>query len=339
MSRLDELLLFKIADITDIEIIMQFIKECWNSDHILANNRDFFEYEYGNGDKLNFLLAINKSSGRLEAVYAFYLYSDTNNGSSVDVAGGMSRVRDDCKIPMVGTYMYKYLLSLYNVRCMLGVGVKRDTAYEINRKLFKYCMGKLTQYYMLSEDVYDYKIAHIENKIIKDTQGNNEELVQYNDSNELFKRFIPERYKSRITYKDKDYIIHRYFNHPIYKYQFYLLKDSLLLICREVCAFNGKIMRIIDCLGDVAELRNVGHGLKGIIKNQNYEYIDLMAYGIEDEVMFSAGFSKVEDDDVNIIPNYFEPFVRQNIDIYCTASVENTIIFKGDADQDRPSRI
>jgi hypothetical protein len=43
---------------------------------------------------------------------------------------------------------------------------------------------------------------------------------------------------------------------------------------------------------------------------------------------------------LNIIPNYFEPFVAENIDIYFFSNTnEKVYIFKGDGDQDRPNFI
>ncbi len=339
MSRIEDLLSIRVANANDIDRIMNFIKDCWNPDHILANNRDFFLYEYGNGDALNFLIAENRESKRLEAIYAFYLYSKPGPGKRVDSAGGLSRVRDDCTVPMVGTYMYKKLLEIFNVRCMLGVGLNRNTAYEINKRLFKYEMGELTHYYRLSGTTTEFRIAEIKNKYIRNISGENGLFTKYTNEQDLFSFFKPEKYVDRITYKDRDYLIHRYFQHPVYQYKFYTVDDDLLLICREIELYGRRILRIIDCIGDVSCLRNIGHGIEKLIENENYEYVDLMAYGIEDNLMYAAGFEKISEDDSNIIPNYFEPFVKKNVAIYCTVSVPGTVVFKGDADQDRPNSI
>ena len=39
----------------------------------------------------------------------------------------------------------------------------------------------------------------------------------------------------------------------------------------------------------------------------------------------------------NIIPNYFSPFIRENIDIYIRYNDDSTRFFKADGDQDRPN--
>ena len=54
MNRFDEKYIFKIADMEELDDIMGFIREYWNKDHILANDKDFFLYEFQNGNKLNY---------------------------------------------------------------------------------------------------------------------------------------------------------------------------------------------------------------------------------------------------------------------------------------------
>ena len=39
-----------------------------------------------------------------------------------------------------------------------------------------------------------------------------------------------------------------------------------------------------------------------------------------------------------IIPTYFEPFIKKNVKIHFEKSSSELIIFKGDADGDRPSK-
>ena len=47
-------------------------------------------------------------------------------------------------------------------------------------------------------------------------------------------------------------------------------------------------------------------------------------------------FRTVRENDINIIPDYFEPFVEKNVKIYFEASNNKMVLFKADADQDRP---
>ena len=43
------------------------------------------------------------------------------------------------------------------------------------------------------------------------------------------------------------------------------------------------------------------------------------------------------ENDINILPQYFEPFVQKNIERWFETTDKDMIIFKGDGDGDRPS--
>ena len=56
--------------------------------------------------------------------------------------------------------------------------------------------------------------------------------------------------------------------------------------------------------------------------------------------MNQAGFILRTPSDSNVIPNYFEPFDQSNVPIFYFTNTNGKIyFFKGDGDQDRPSRI
>ena len=73
------------------------------------------------------------------------------------------------------------------------------------------------------------------------------------------------------------------------------------------------------------------------MKIYNYEYVDLLSSGIDEEILMKSGFNKQQSSSGVIIPTYFEPFIRENMDIYYEKSGEDLILFKGDADGDRPN--
>jgi len=64
---------------------------------------------------------------------------------------------------------------------------------------------------------------------------------------------------------------------------------------------------------------------------------DIYCYGVPEEYLFTAGFSWCTNEEA-IIPNYFAPFEQKNTDIYFATSLWGEFdVFRGDADQDRPS--
>ena len=65
----------------------------------------------------------------------------------------------------------------------------------------------------------------------------------------------------------------------------------------------------------------------------------IMAY--QDRYLIKTGFKIKKNNSKIIIPNYFEPFLRQNINInYAIKKIslrDNQFLFKGDCDQERPN--
>ena len=144
-----------------------------------------------------------------------------------------------------------------------------------------------------------------------------------------------------VPYKDFQYIKHRYFDYPIYRYNVYGIKCEGKLVSAFITrneTVNGRIVvRIFDYIGDYKYIINMAHYIRNILFIDNVEYCDIYFYGVDEQLFVDAGFIEVEDDDVNIIPNYFHPFEKSNIDIWCDSQYKNTVFFKADGDQDRPN--
>ena len=75
-----------------------------------------------------------------------------------------------------------------------------------------------------------------------------------------------------------------------------------------------------------------------MLKKNKYEYLDFYNLGIEKKLLQKAGFQKNKFSNKIVIPNYFEPFEKRNVNIQCVTWPKKTEIpvFKGDGDQDRP---
>ena len=58
--------------------------------------------------------------------------------------------------------------------------------------------------------------------------------------------------------------------------------------------------------------------------------------GIKSHLLRRAGFVYKSKKDKNIIPDYFQPFIRKNVQVWYEKNKKNLILFKGDADQDTP---
>ena len=69
------------------------------------------------------------------------------------------------------------------------------------------------------------------------------------------------------------------------------------------------------------------------------EYLDILNFGIEDIYFEKAGLLKLDPRKPVVIPNHYEPFEQKNVHLHFAMKTDKPyVIFKGDGDQDRPSR-
>jgi hypothetical protein len=239
----------------------------------------------------------------------------------------------------------KMLLFLINKDCFAlvfstGINSKTVPIYQHLR----YYTGRLDHYYRIM-DKESYTIAEIKNKIILPVSPSDFEMILVEDILSFCKAFglFSPSLKERLPHKDIDYFRRRFFEHPIYNYKIFFIylnrtKESrAFFVCREVKQFETRILRIVDFVGDEEYLAGISVPMQNLMEKNDYEYVDFYSYGISEKIMNEAGFVKLIDND-NIIPNYFDPFVRNNVDIlfYLNRFNDDIRLFKADADQDHP---
>lgn len=336
MNKFDEKYDIRFARYDEIEDVMIYINQHWKKGHILAINREFFEYEHVIDGHVTYLIARDRETNCIEGIIGYLPAS--NDLSKLDIWGVVWKVNDNA-MPMLGIELKKRLKEYTNARTELGVGANPKTSVPLLKMLLRYKVGKMKHFYMLA-DKEEYKIASIkEKKIVVDICKDNVDVVQMNSIGELKEKFDFTICANDVPYKNAWYVERRYFNHPIYKYEIYGLKDkekikALLVIRCQEC--NGaKVMRIVDFIGEQKLFRGICAFCQTLL--QEAEYIDMYCYGFENQYILDAGFIEKDDDDVNIIPNYFAPYECSNIDIYVDSSSDGCLFFKADGDQDRPN--
>lgn len=322
----------------DIDDIMKFIEQYWSPAHILCQSRHFFEWQYCYHGEVCFVIARNNVSHELEGIVGYIPYSEEDDR---DVLGALWKVRND-RYPMLGLKLKLYLMRSIHARSLSGIGLNTNTL-ELHKRSGS-LVGRLAHYYLLS-DLEEYKIAKISNKIIPDYNHSMEQFIlsEVKVIDEVKVLCDKEKLEKKTPRKSFDFFCHRYCQHPAYQYQFQGVynNDALLgcFVMRQIHCNSSTILRIVDYIGDVRAIAHTGAALRNMLA-EKYEYIDFYLYGIRDDILWDAGFALKRNDDVNIIPNYFEPFVRENIVLYFyTDSLENIVLFKGDGDQDRPNFI
>ena len=343
MNIYDEKYLFRIALNEDKLKIQNFLRDHWNKNHIMVKDDEYFDFEFKNLDHYNFILAINKNTLEVEGLLGFILASNTEGKR--DAWSSLWEVNENNdNIPLLGVELRKRVIKLANLRYFLDNGLNPITAVPLVRSFLKRKVAKLQHFYKINANMKQFEIASI--RCVPTTfplKG------QFNYSLKKIKvlnkeDLVPLISEDSVPYKDSEYYLKKFDNNPrrVYlKYGIYDQNEQLraIIFARECMVNSNKALRIVDYCGDQSVFSYISSELGSLMKNNDYEYIDFYTYGFCEKAISEAGFSLLVKNDSNIIPNYFEPFEKKNVDIWCGSPVDNTLFYKADGDQDRANTI
>ena len=333
---------FYIARKEDLDNIMTFIDRQYKPGHILATDRDFFLYEYLDGENLNFVLSRDER-GQVNGMLGFLKAS---NEPDTDIWTTMWKVAPNCSNPVMGLQMLEFLRN-QGFGSVMSSGINEKTAGIY--KYLGFTMGCLKQYFIPNNKVERYKIGKFplaQQKPSCELPNDTRFSMKKVTSEEVKQKFDFTPIKHRTPHKNHHYIDKRFFNHPIYKYDVYGLFDGdnliTVIVTRSVEVNESAILRIVDLYGDEDAFQFAGTFLQEIMYTSGYEYTDLICFGMEEKHIVNAGFHPVDlNGEDTITPNYFAPYMQKNITIRFFTDCDvnsNYRIFKADGDQDRPSQ-
>ncbi|TXE82853.1 hypothetical protein FPD46_04000 [Campylobacter peloridis] len=318
----------------EYKLLQDFIKKEWKKDHIFVKSKQILDFQHfdKNNQRYNFFVAYNKNTKEFDAILGFILQSQYDLKTK-DNNIWTSLWKAKKQYPSLGLKLLRYLEQYFNLKNTASAGMSSNSIRYC--KLFNYDkLDKLYYFYIKNDYKKTYKLANFE--ILE---------KKYKESSFILKKLnITQIKNSKLKFeffpnKSIDYFINRYMKHPIYKYQAYGVFDKEKIISiffiRIIKQNNAKCMLIVDCLGKFA--KNLYYQFQELLKKTNCEFISLLCYINNIKQITKMGFSLKNEKD--LIPIYFEPFVKENIDIYFAikSKKKNYAIFKGDSDQDRPN--
>jgi len=322
--------MIRSAEPDDIDALMEFIDKEWRKNHILARDKDFFRYMYVLNGNVHFAISVDESNN-IDGILGYIPYDKECKQISLTVWKALKSTNG-----MIGMSLLKYICDTLRPDMIASPGVNPKTTTAIY-KFFKYEVDKMKHFYRLAS-CKEFKIADVLNYDIlptMDAGGNVRELTDFND-------YISAGivFQKNALQKEDWYIKQRYFEHPVYKYRHFLVSKEkerpLLIICREQKINNSTCIRVVDMLGNYQILPCFTRWMDNEMALSKYEYIDCYVAGISAELFLDSGWNDVEISS-NVIPNYFDPYERRNIDIYFSSKPAGIVLFRGDGDQDRPN--
>ncbi len=326
--------MIRFAKETDIPKIMKFINTYWEKGHILGNDENFFRYEHLLDEGVTYVINENTNS-EINAILGYIPYGKKNR----DIMTVMWKANHTSE-PSLGLELFNFLQNNADIRIMASPGSNKKLAGLYH--YLGYQFGKMIQWYRLNPK-QEYRIAKIKNAYIPQISNNNKAYIKLNTYKEFEEYFDFDSYQNSLPkpFKEAWYIKKRYYNHPIYKYEIYGLQNNTkkvdtIFIFRKICVDGHNVLRLIDCIGKFKDISFATAMIDKLLQEYDAEYVDCYECGLPEQMFIEAGWLKTEDSE-NIIPNYFKPFVQENIDIYYFSTDKEIVLFKGDGDQDRPN--
>ena len=323
--------------------LLKFIKYSWREDHAFVKSKDLLDFQHLDKERevYHFIVAENQVTGEFDALVGYIPLSqyDKKLAPNGDFWGAIWKRRDDVEnseIKGMGFFVWDELFRLPGFSSHGAISMSGDA--RMMYKARRLPIDIMKHYYILNDSITDFKIAGNVFAKPNHVSSENQCELQWVDINNIDESDLLICYR---PYKSVDFFKNRYENHPIYRYRFLGLfqKSSLqaVLAVREITVGNAKVLRIIDVIGELKGA--IYDSAQTIMHSAGYEYVDMLNYGIDTEVIAGMGFSLLDPDkNEPIIPNYFEPFVKRNVIFEISYKAKFPYVaFKGDADQDRPN--
>lgn len=336
---------FRRCQLDDVDNLLNFIRLYWNQNHIFLKSKILFDFQHFNKltSDYNFLIAIFNETNEIHGILGIIplFHYDPNLIKYNEAWGGIWKVREDVKnkeLPKIGSILFQHF-DIFRSHGSVGM----SKVAQILHKFKKYEVSNLNQYFFLNKQIDNFNIATIPSnylfpkvRALKYKSSINKINNLQNLQNEkLFTPYYPK--------KSINYLINRFLLHPLYKYSFLGIYNDLnklqgIFVTRNINIYKSKVIRIVDFYGDLSNVQDLSYYFQILLEEEKAEYIDILNFGIDEQIFYNIGFEKLDQKSNIIIPNYFEPFVKQNIELNCAyRSNDEYVFFKADADQDRPN--
>lgn len=343
----------RIATGDDTSRLISFVGDHWSSRHIFVHRPDVFRWQHLQVDgRFNMVIAEDTNAEDGESVLGVLGFIPLGRFApglgDRDVMLAIWKVRDTGVPPGVGLRLLKFLQSELRPRLIAAIGTSQMVRpiYEV----LGYEVGELRHAAVFHPDRRDHlRIAdQIPESAFVAIEPDATRQVQILPVADHHEEMIDHVGSTQLPVKSWAYVEERYLRHPWYRYDVRVVvvngEPVGAVIWRAVEANGTRLLRVVDVVGGVDWLGCSGSALQAEVIAADAEYLDIMQWGIDAEVLAEGGFLTRDRFPEMVLPNYFAPFERHNVEIELAYKVfdEDSIdvrLFRADSDQDRPNLV
>ena len=330
----------------EIDDVVEFIEQHWKPGHILTTCRSVLDWQYRDADGKGYAFILARRSGD-QSLLGILGYIETNrfdpsNDSANVIWLTTWKVRDDAGVSGLGIQLLQYLTQIQPHRAIGAIGLTPSTLPLY--RAFGYTVGELQHYVRPNPSTEWFELASISfrsrplERVAKGIGPTR--LITDDDFNHV--ALSPP--VASVPLKSVEYFRRRYAQHPVYRYVVEAVGGPGgalgLLAARIVEQAGRRALRIVDFSGSIDTLGTIGWQIDRLLEEFHAEYADVYNAGIPEEIFAQAGFSRIDPNGPDIVPDHFEPFERRNVRLwYAMKGADAPVLFKGDGDQDRPNQV
>ncbi len=309
----------------DIYDLMSYFKIILGNNHILSNDLSFIKWQYFNKtlNRYNFIISKNKENKTINGVIGYIPNNFYGEYCEKKDYIWLSNWYAEKNTGALGIKLIDYL-KRHEHNCGIGA-INLTKEAEIIYKMLKYKIGKLNKYFIVNENIKEFKL-------IKYNEKNKN--LNLDEKNNL-KKYCFKKYNGDISFIHKKYVTHPYYNYFVYQIE--NNKNILAyIIFRISCYKSNCLLRLVDFIGDIEILSKCYYEFQNLLNFYNCEAMEFYCYGIDEKYLFKCGFKNAEYENI-FIPYHFEPYSENDVILNFAVSGKNPkYIFKGDGDRERP---
>ena len=328
----------------EINKFQTFIKNHWKSDHLYSKDTTVFDWQHKGLEYYHCITA--RKATRIVGVHCVIpLWHFDESLEKKDIFLSLFRAVESEGLG-IGLRLYREVLAAYSPKFIGTVGLtERMIPFH---KRFGFVVGEMDHHVLLSSYRRNYKIAVVPQTIsIREMACTSTTSLRKLNKKDLRSITNDRIYSYQVPRKSSAYVISRYLDHPIYTYKVYGVIENGSVqafgVIRRIVVDNSVVFRLVDYIGPDKNIVEMFLGAQSILKEHDAEYIDFYSYGIPKRLLKETGVLNRKEVRGLVIPNYFEPFLQKNQELLIAfdtrTNAPNVRLFKGDGDQDRPSRI
>ncbi len=324
---------FTVSRVTDAELaaVRDFCGAYWGSWHPLIQHTEMFDYYYRREDGIHMVYAAAED-GALLAVCGWISASE---GPAQDLWLSFLLARPGAPFGMTFA-LIDAIRDLTGCRAILCNNIRPETC-GIYRFL-GWETAEMTRMRLLNPLVFSPHLAEIRDRAQPELPASEDTFFRLRGPEQLAK-FDFERFRDAVPWKDRAYVVRRYFENPWLDYRIWSVRApsgsfDALLVLREVRCDGAVLLKFCDLIGDVRVLARCGRFLRSELRRTGAEYCALDCYGVDPDLLSAAGFRAWGPEESYLIGT--DPLTLGRGKIFLFTSDPSAVMFSADGDQDRP---